>query len=607
MKLRSSLSLKVLVLVALPLIVQWGCLLWLYNLQISAERAVEQSLHARDIAEAITHLRIDMYRVLNLAGGEKITAPVDEAIVRSHVTALQVDYTNLLALTIHDDAPLRKAVEESQSEMMAGFNALIEIKKTQDLYPNERWRCKPLWVKAHKHLTYVLKHDFADLRDRENGLARRTPGIRAALRRKQLNVMAGLAVVTLALSALAAIFLTRGITMRVAKVADNAYRLAAGRPLTPLLAGADEIASLDRTFHEMARSMRDASRKERAVVQNARDFICSLNSALKLSAVNPACERTLEHDEKDLLGQSLLAFVPAEETGKVRDFFEALKKQALDEGTDTESSFETILLKADKSRVNAEFSAHWSKEEESFFVVAHDITDRRQAEALKQEVVVMVTHDLRTPLATLQNILKFLRSGNFGQLDPKGSEYISVANRNVERMANLVNDLLDIEKVKSGLMTLDKQEVALEDCFKAAVELAGAFAEEAGVQLEVKGQNADLVAIADQDRLTRVLGNLIANAVKFSPQGGRITIEAKQEGDWIYTSVSDQGSGIPPDQLAHIFERFRQVEDSTHKGKGGSGLGLTICQAIVQLHGGKIWAENLPQGGSRFIFTVPAI
>jgi PAS domain S-box-containing protein len=607
MKLRSSLSLKVLILVALPLLVQWGCLLWLYNLQISAERAVEQSLHAKDIAEAITHLRIDMYRVLNLAGGEKIIDATDDNVVRSHVTVLQVDYTNLLALTIHDDPLLRKAVEESQSEMMAAFNALVDIKKTQDLYPNERWRCKPLWVEARKHLAYVLRHDFADVRDKENKLAKLTPNIRAALRRKQLNVMAGLAIATLALSALAAVFLTRGLTMRIAKVSDNAYRLAAGRELNPPLVGTDEIASLDRTFHEMARALREASRKERAVVQNARDFICSLTGSLKLSAVNPACERTLGREEKDLLGQSLLAFVPAEATAQVREFFENLQNQSHKAGVDAESSFETILLRADKSRVNAEFSAHWSKEEESFFVVAHDITDRRQAEALKQEVVVMVTHDLRTPLATLQNILKFLRSGNFGSLDSKGKDYVLVANRNVERMANLVNDLLDIEKVKSGLIALDQQEVALEDCFKAAVELAGAFAEEAGVRVEVKGNNSDLIVIADQDRLTRVLGNLIANAVKFSPQGGLIKIEANQDGDWIYTSVSDQGPGIPPDQLAHIFERFRQVEDSTHKGKGGSGLGLTICQAIVQLHGGKIWAENLPQGGSRFTFTVPAI
>ena len=111
----------------------------------------------------------------------------------------------------------------------------------------------------------------------------------------------------------------------------------------------------------------------------------------------------------------------------------------------------------------------------------------------------------------------------------------------------------------------------------------------------------------DQDRVTRVLANLIANAVKFSPQGGTVTVAAKRDGAWIYTAVDDQGPGIPADQLQHIFERFRQIEGATTKGKGGSGLGLTICQAIVELHGGKIWVENLPKHGSRFIFTLKAV
>jgi signal transduction histidine kinase len=111
---------------------------------------------------------------------------------------------------------------------------------------------------------------------------------------------------------------------------------------------------------------------------------------------------------------------------------------------------------------------------------------------------------------------------------------------------------------------------------------------------------------ADQDRVTRVLANLIANAIKFSPQGGTVRVAAKREGNWVYTAVDDQGPGIPPEQLKRIFERFRQVGSET-AGKGGSGLGLTICQAIVELHGGKIWVENRAAGGSRFIFSLAAV
>lgn len=156
----------------------------------------------------------------------------------------------------------------------------------------------------------------------------------------------------------------------------------------------------------------EASRKERAVVENARDFICSLDGALKFAAANPASERVLGYEEKDLVGQPLINFVPQHEAERVRKFFDDLKSQPGEDG----SAIETQLLRRGDSIIYAMLSAHWSAEQQSSFVVVHDVTDRHQAEQLKQEVVVMVTHDLRTPLATLENILKFLRTGNFGHL-----------------------------------------------------------------------------------------------------------------------------------------------------------------------------------------------
>jgi signal transduction histidine kinase len=147
--------------------------------------------------------------------------------------------------------------------------------------------------------------------------------------------------------------------------------------------------------------------------------------------------------------------------------------------------------------------------------------------------------------------------------------------------------------------------VQLNDCFTAACELASGFAEE--MHVKIQSSPTDLLVNADQDRVIRVLANLVSNSVKFSPPGGTVRVAARREGAFIYTAIDDQGPGIPADQLQHIFERFRQAENATKQGKGGSGLGLTICQVIVELHGGKIWAENLPIGGSRFVFTLPAL
>jgi signal transduction histidine kinase len=391
------------------------------------------------------------------------------------------DYSALLKLT-EDNHNLHEAVVRSQREAMKGFGLMVEMRRSFAQTPELVLERYTMWKEARRHGTNVLNNDFSKLGKQQSDVSLQLLTLQAEKRKQMVQVFIALIVVDVVLFIGTALYL-RNMIWRLAKVNDNTYRLASDRPLNPALSGDDEIARLDRTFHQMAAVMKDA-------------------------------------------------------------------------------------------------------------------------EALKQEVVVMVTHDLRTPLATLQNIIEFLRSGNYGKLDAKGYEYLHVANRNVGRMANLVNDLLDVEKVKSGMMTLDLQSLELNDCFEAARELAGAFAEEAGVHIAV--DKTDVLVNADQDRVTRVLANLIANAVKFSPRDSEVTVSARQDKQWIYTAVSDQGPGIPADQLAQIFEPFRQVEGAARQGKGGSGLGLTICRSIVELHGGKIWVESVPGKGSRFIFTLPA-
>jgi PAS domain S-box-containing protein len=600
MKLDLSLSLKVRVLAALPLVGLCLCLAWLYQLQIESEQALERTLHANQVVNGLVHLRGEMYRVLTMAGGEKSTYHGNEETARSQVSVLERDYTMLSRLTRSDDPKLHEDLEDSRREAVAGFDRLLDIKKSMESNPGDTDGRSLMWREVRTHMYNVLRKDFSKASQEQVNISVLNTSIQFQKREMQRKVLIGFVFFIFVLFLFMLVYLTRGLTLRLAKLSDNAYRLASNRELNPVMRGSDEIAKLDQTFHQMARTIKETSRKERAVVANARDSIFSLTDNFKFSNANPACERLLGVSEKDLIGQALVNFVPPSEAEKVRLFFEALKTQPVDAG----NAMELELSRQSGSPVYVLLSAHWSVSEKAYFVVVHDVTDRRLAEQLRQEVVVMVTHDLRTPLATLENILKFLRTGNFGQLDPKGAEYVMVANRNVERMANLVNDLLDIEKVKSGLVTLDKQAFELVDCFTAARELAGGLAEEAGVTIEVVP--TDLMIEADQDRVTRVLANLIANAIKFSPQGGTVRVAAKREGNWVYTAVDDQGPGIPPEQLKRIFERFRQVGSET-AGKGGSGLGLTICQAIVELHGGKIWVENLAAGGSRFIFSLAAV
>jgi PAS domain S-box-containing protein len=349
----------------------------------------------------------------------------------------------------------------------------------------------------------------------------------------------------------------------------------------------------------MAAELKETSRRQGAIVDNAQDVICSLDKGGTFLEINPACQDVLGYDREALVGKHLIDLVAAEDRTKALEFMENLRG-----GTNLKPR-EILLKKQDQKPIDALWSAHWSEEEETFFCVIHDITDRRQAERMKQEVVAMVTHDLRTPLATIQNFLEFLEDGFYGSVNEKGAKYLVLAQRNSDRMISLINDLLDIEKIKSGMMEIDLIELPLGKSFDLCRELQTSYADQLGVKLDFHPTN--LIVNADEDRLARVLSNLVSNALKYSPRGGTVSIWAERQGKMAYIVVQDQGPGVPANMLESVFDRFQQVRGHGPKTKGGSGLGLAICKAIVELHGGKIWLKSEEGKGSAFTFSLPLV
>jgi signal transduction histidine kinase len=170
------------------------------------------------------------------------------------------------------------------------------------------------------------------------------------------------------------------------------------------------------------------------------------------------------------------------------------------------------------------------------------------------------------------------------------------------RMMLLINDLLDIEKIKSGMMKLEMSHVFVSELFEMAAGTVIGLLDDKSINLVRR--EADIEVLVDPDRMTQVLVNLISNAIKFSPQGSEIILSAEQNGG-VEICVSDSGTGIPRDMLDKIFDRFQQVKVSDSKKLGGSGLGLAICKAIVELHGGTIWAESQNGKGSTFKIQLP--
>jgi PAS domain S-box-containing protein len=235
--------------------------------------------------------------------------------------------------------------------------------------------------------------------------------------------------------------------------------------------------------------------------------------------------------------------------------------------------------------------------------IFEDITRRRQAERAKEEFVSIVGHELRTPLTSIRGSLGLLAGGLLGELPEDATKMVALAVENTDRLVRLVNDILDIERMDSGHLPLERAPVGAAELVRSSAQALEATAEQAGVRLRTNVE--ELTVCADADRIVQALVNLLGNAIKFSSREHFVTVAVSRGDGCAVFSVKDSGRGIPADQLDSIFERFQQVNASDAREKGGSGLGLAIARGIVESHGGHLWAESAPGKGSTFCLTLP--
>jgi PAS domain S-box-containing protein len=238
-------------------------------------------------------------------------------------------------------------------------------------------------------------------------------------------------------------------------------------------------------------------------------------------------------------------------------------------------------------------------------LISTDITERKKLDRMKDEFVSMVSHELRTPLTSIKGSLGLVVGGALGALPNKAKEMVDIAHRNAERLINLVNDILDIEKLESGRIEFQIQSLDLSDLVREAVETNKGFAEEHGVKFVFADFAPKVVVRGDSNRLTQVVANLLSNGAKFSPENGEVEISVVSQYGVATVSVSDHGPGIPEDFREKIFERFSQADASNTRKKGGTGLGLSITKSIIESHGGAIGFDSEVGVGSTFFFTLP--
>jgi signal transduction histidine kinase len=224
---------------------------------------------------------------------------------------------------------------------------------------------------------------------------------------------------------------------------------------------------------------------------------------------------------------------------------------------------------------------------------------------LKDQLIGLVSHELRTPISGILGTLRVLEMELAPGQDP---QMLDMALESAERLLRLTNGLLHLEQIESGRMEMTPERVAVATLFNAARGSMAEGARTAGIELAFASADAFVHTHvhADCDRITQVFNNLIGNAIKFSPAGSTITVSATPRAGAVSFAVRDQGRGIPALKLERIFDRFSQVEADDKHVLGGAGLGLAVCRAIVEQHGGRIWAENLASGGAEFRFELPA-
>ncbi|WP_349939409.1 CHASE domain-containing protein [Fulvimarina sp. MAC8] len=234
-----------------------------------------------------------------------------------------------------------------------------------------------------------------------------------------------------------------------------------------------------------------------------------------------------------------------------------------------------------------------------------DINDRKEVERLKSEFVATVSHELRTPLTSIRGSLGLVLGAQAATLAPNTEKLLRIAHNNCERLVNLINDILDIEKITSGAIPLERETHSLNALVREAIDTLQPIFEKAEASVILAAREDELLVDVDAHRVQQVLVNLLSNAAKFSPAGGTIHLGLERRHGMARFTVTDEGSGVPPEFRTKIFERFSQADSSSTRAKGGTGLGLSICKAIIDRMDGEIGYYNTEDAGAVFWFELP--
>lgn len=398
------------------------------------------------------------------------------------------------------------------------------------------------------------------------------------------------------------ILVARTITQPIADMRKQAQAMAKGNYSRKVrVYGTDEIGQLAITFNHLTNRLQEAQstteaerRKLDSVLSNMTDGVIATDRKGRIILINdPALE--LLHISRDItLGRPIASVL----------------------GIDQEYSFEDLIHMSDA--INLNFStvdapyilrANFSViQKETGFInglitVLHDITEQEKIEMDRREFVSNVSHELRTPLTTMRSYLEALADGAWKD-ENIAPTFLNVTQTETERMIRLVNDLLQLSRMDSADYELNKDIVLFNSFFNRIIDRFE-MSKSDKVQFERIFPETSFYVEIDTDKVTQVIDNIISNAIKYSPDGGNIRFGFTGQGDMLKVMISDDGMGIPKENVGRIFDRFYRVDRARARSMGGTGLGLAIAREMIEAHGGKIWAESEEGQGTTIFFTLP--
>ncbi len=479
---------KGLIIVFLPLAFELVLVFILFSQLQEVEREARQEARAKEIlavSSKLVKLTFDIGFIASAALDLNKTTP-----------ALAQKFDR----TVNTIADCRRRLTDVVSENPGDIPSLQELNRVYDFALEQiegvrafmHGRCDAetsKGIESYRHYRDRLAEDIQDrfvkFVSRYQEIEKSAPEAQRKLRDRQRQILLIGLSLNVGLAFALALFFSRGVVVRLQVLTDNTRRLSEGRPLAEILPGSDEIAGLDKVFHEMA-------------------------DALALAAEQ------------------------------------------------------------------------------------------------KQEIMSMVTHDLRTPLTSIFGVIGLLaREGERGFMREPAVRQIGIMEKNVQRLIKMINDLLDYDKLEAGAFTLDAKPTKVEELLEKSVQAVEGLARQKAVKLAVGKPEAGLEANLDEDRIIQVLVNLLSNAVKFSPPDETVTVSVDRHGEMIEFRVSDRGRGIPSGSISSIFERYKQVQTSDGNYGKGTGLGLPICKMLIEAHKGAIGVESEQNEGATFWFRVP--